>query len=492
MTASQDGTQSAAVALIDVLHQAPRLLEVLTQDSWKALSAASKSLNETVHSLVTIITIEHLEDIPLLAKGSWPHLSMVILPKQRDARPDIGALRHRWQLLACVSLGERGFGLGLGTTDVAVLLSSQQSRYTTLDNTELAVRPLEHLLSSKWSESQSLCLHQVQETVVGTAVMKQLSKGRWQCLSHFELCGKQLDVANILLLFKSKWAELHQLKLMLSNLDATVIAQLSTDGWPSLKHLQLTYCAIPDADAILHLATLNLPQLAYLYSTETRITPATVQQLSQAPLVKLISLFLQSAGLGATALLNFAQADWSRLKYLDLSQNCRMGAAAIRHLVQAQLPGLRGLGLSECGLDDLAIQCLIEGAWPILQNLDLSTNHLDTRALKYLAKGNWASLKHLTLINNDYDTQAIEVLMKGNWHSLTCLSIDLAALNTVNAGMLQIGPQQLLECQRAKEQNSTPCSTGLLRNYTDAHTPSTVRSLWPHLQKKNVFAWAGA
>ncbi len=271
---------------------------------------------------------------------------------------------------------------------------------------------------------------------------------------------------------------------MFSSLDATVIAQLSTDGWPSLKHLQLTHSAIPDAEAILHLATLNMPQLAYLHTTETRISPAMVQQLSQAPLLKLISLFLRSAGLGAMALLNFAQADWSRLKYLDLSRNCRMGAAAIRHLVQAQLPDLRGLSLSECGLDDLAIQWLIEG---VLQNLDLSTNHLDTRAVKYLAKGNWATLKHLTLINSNYDSQAIEELLKGNWHSLMCLSIDLTALNTVNAGMLRIGPHQLLECQRAKEENSTPCSKGLLRNYTDACTPLAVRSLWPHL-----FALAGS
>jgi len=53
-----------------------------------------------------------------------------------------------------------------------------QPQYTTLDSTELAVKPLEHLLSSKWSESQSLSLLEVKETVVGTAVMKQLSKGR--------------------------------------------------------------------------------------------------------------------------------------------------------------------------------------------------------------------------------------------------------------------------------------------------------------------------
>ena len=112
MTASQYGAQSAAVALTGVLHQAPRLVEVLPPDSRKALSAASKSLNEMFHSLVTVITVEHLEDIDLLAKGSWPHLSMVILLKQNHTPyASIRVLRHRWQLLACVSLGEDGFGL---------------------------------------------------------------------------------------------------------------------------------------------------------------------------------------------------------------------------------------------------------------------------------------------------------------------------------------------------------------------------------------------
>ena len=209
------------------------------------------------------------------------------------------------------------------------------------------------------------------------------------------------------------------------------------------------------------------------------VSPAIVQQLSQAPSSKLPSLFLQSARLGATACLYFAQADWSCLNVLNLSDNRSMRAAAVRHLVQAQLPDLQSLNLSMCGLDDLAIQWLIEGAWPRLQDLDLSTNHLDTTVMKYLVKGNWALLKHLTLIDNKYDSHAIEELLKGKWHSLMCLSIDLTALNTVNAGMLRIGPHQLLECHRAREQISTQFFKGVLRNNTDYNTPSAIRSLWP-------------
>ncbi len=118
----------------------------------------------------------------------------------------------------------------------------------------------------------------------------------------------------------------------------------------------------------------------------------------------------------------------------------------------------------------------------MLQDLDLSTNHLDTRAVKYLAKCNWVSLMHLRLENNKYDSQAIEELLKGNWHYLMLLSIDLTALNTVNIGMLRIGPHQLLECQRAKQQKSIHFIEGLLRNYNDARAPLAVRSLWPYLQ----------
>ena len=208
-----------------------------------------------------------------------------------------------------------------------------------------------------------------------------------------------------------------------------------------------------------------------------------VHHLSQGPLLNLIFLSLQSAGLGATALLKFAQADWSRLVSLDLSQNCRMRAAAVRHLAQAKLPKLQILNLSGCGLDNLAIQWLIKGAWPLLGHFDLSINHLDTRAVKYLAKSNWASLEIFRLGNNKYDSQAIEELLKGNWHRLTFLSIDLTALNTVKASMLRIGPHHFLECQRAKEQNSMRSMEGLLRKDTDAYAPLAVRSLWPNLQR---------
>ncbi len=139
-----------------------------------------------------------------------------------------------------------------------------------------------------------VCLsqHGVEQTVIGTAVMAQLSKGRWQKLSHFELFGQQLDIASILLLFKSQWTQLQRLKLIDSNLDVTVIAQLSTDGWPSLTDLDLTSSAILDAEAILHFATLHLPQLACLDMTRVSMCAARVQQLSQAPLLKLTSLSL--------------------------------------------------------------------------------------------------------------------------------------------------------------------------------------------------------
>lgn len=391
-------------------------------------------------------------------------------------------------MLACVSLGEDGNGVG--NKDVALLLQSlQQPQYTTLDSAELAVKPLEHLLSRKWSGSQSLGLREVEETVIGTAVMAQLSKGRWQNLSHLELCGKQLDIASILLLVKAKWAQLQQLQLTDSILDAIVWAQLNTYDWPSLRHLRLASSATPHAEAVL---PLNLPKLACLHMSQIPMSPAIVHQLSQAPSLKLTSLFLQSARLGATACLDFAQADWSCLNILNLSNKRSMRAAAVRHLVQAQLPNLQSLNLSICGLDDLAIQWLIEGAWPRLEDLDLSTNHLDTRAVKYLVKGNWVSLKHLTLVDSKYDSHAIDELLKGKWPSLMCLSIDLTALNTVNAGMLRIGPHQLLECHRAREQISTHFFQGVLRNNTDYNTPSAIRSLWPRLQKIFVFALAGS
>lgn len=144
--------------------------------------------------------------------------------------------------------------------------------------------------------------------MIGTAVMAQLSRGRWQCLSHLELCGKQLDIASILLLFKGKEAQLQQLKLIDGIFGVTVWAQLNTDGWPSLTFLQLESSAVPNAEAIW---PLSLPKMACLHMSQTRMSPAMVQQLSQAPLLKPVTLFLQSAGLRATAFLFFAQAGLS-------------------------------------------------------------------------------------------------------------------------------------------------------------------------------------
>ncbi|DBB02311.1 TPA: hypothetical protein ACH3X3_011322 [Trebouxia sp. C0006] len=74
--------KATASALLDIIHQAPRLLEMLPQDSLKALSATSRTLRAAVHDMTTVLTIEHEADIACLLKGHWPHLGLVIMRTQ--------------------------------------------------------------------------------------------------------------------------------------------------------------------------------------------------------------------------------------------------------------------------------------------------------------------------------------------------------------------------------------------------------------------------
>lgn len=93
--------KATASAFLDIIHQAPRLLEMLPQDSLKALSSTCRNLRAAVHDMTTLLTIEHEADIGCLLNGDWPHLSLVIMRNQEYGYSSYSQLlKTKWQLLA--------------------------------------------------------------------------------------------------------------------------------------------------------------------------------------------------------------------------------------------------------------------------------------------------------------------------------------------------------------------------------------------------------
>ena len=473
--------RTAALRLTGVVYQAPRILEILSQASRKNLSATSRDMRKLVHSLVTVITVQHEEDIACLLRGNWSQLGMIILPDRGICyyRSSV-SMRPGFELLGRIDLS-----CSIGHVDVAFLLkSSQHLTNTAYASNQLAVKPLERLLQEDWSALTQLKISYLKSSAMAAPVIAMLSKGSWPLLTSIDLTGSILDVKSICHLIKGKWTALKHLDLTSTQLDTETVRQLVEGQWPALQRLRLSLNPLMDAVTISQLAKADCPLLDDLSLEYMPLGAAAARELVKLQLPCLRFLGLGSAKMDIAAMSELSKADWPVLWYLNLSCN-NLCVGAVVNLVQAHLPGLASLFLRDAGLDSAAMECMIQGNWPQLQQLHLSDNRLDVKALKRLVKGNWKKLYMLSMQHNMLGKQAIKELIKGKWPLLQCLSIDYSVFNKRNAVMLSIHPDQLENFDHVKK-SSNSFMVPLVRDREVAPTRA-CRELWPSLKQVSVW-----
>lgn len=467
--------KATASAFLDIIHQAPRLLELLAADSLKALAATSRNLREVVHCQVTVISLKHEEDIAWLIKGSWPHLSMVILHDQEYAYSRFSALlSHKWRLRARVNLSLRSFG----AVDVVLLIEPlQHPQLRASDSYQLFVKPLKRLLHGEWSRLKRLDVSDIKPGALGAAVLAELNQGDWPLLSSLELNDNQLDAKSISELIKGNWTALESLDLSSNKLDTEAMEQLVKGNWPALKYLWLSINPLLDGTAISQLSRAKWPQLHDLSLSYTRVTVEMMEQLVKLPLPKLRTLSLSGSGLDEAVVAVLSKGQWPALRSLRLTEN-DISATAMAHLAGAHFPMLRLLDLSSSRLDTVAVQWLVQGHFPMLEDLDLSYNKLDDGAIRCLVSGQWLSLTNLSLNQNQFGVQGVQELTKGEWPMLRFLCLDIEVLNQANAIMLgvNLGQLQDFESQKARTDSSV---VQVSRDCIAALKTGSI--LWPRL-----------
>lgn len=461
--------KATASAFLDIIHQAPRLLEMLCQDSLKALSATSRNLRAAVHDMTTVLAIKHEADIGCLLKGNWPHLSLVIMRNQEYGYSSYSQLlTTKWRLLARIDLSTRCFG----SVDVVFLLQPlQHPQHVGHDKHRFYAQPLRHLLRKDWSGLRRLDLSEVKSSSMGLAVMAQLSQGDWPLLTSLDLSDNKLGADSMSEIITGKFPALESLDVSSNKLDVEAMRQLVKGDWPTLKYLWLSINPLLNADGIKQLSGAKWGQLHDLSLSYTPVTADMMEELVKLPLARLKTLSLSGCGLDVPAVSVLARANWPTLRSLRLTEN-RLPAEAVSQLNRGRFPALRLLDLSNCKMDAASMQCLIQGDWPLLEDIDLSYNLLDTEAIKYLLKARWTSLTNLSLNHNTFDVHAVEDLTTGDWPLLRFLCLDFQVLNTVNAGMLGVCMDELKEFDNEKARTDS-CVVQISRDRT---------SLWRKLK----------
>ena len=126
---------------MEVVQQAPRLMELLTAECVKALTATCTQLRQDVRDHVTIIKTENEQDQAMLRADKWPSLVMAVISTTvsiteqltADIDPVTSCLSEReWATMVYIEVGESaddstGWRSGFKQTVALMVKASHQS-----------------------------------------------------------------------------------------------------------------------------------------------------------------------------------------------------------------------------------------------------------------------------------------------------------------------------------------------------------------------------
>ena len=323
---NRDCPTRSAVTLMDVVHAAPRLLEVLPPESLKALSATCSFLHTWTRTRITALTLPTCDHLTLLQPQQWPSLCVVWITATAGTF-----------VSACLQRVRRDW----------VVLADTVSRYTldAVGKTLILVMP-----ATKHSGSHGLAPCQIH-----LPAMSQFAK-------------------------HSKEAKSKVVSVNLLDKEDGSLRQLSSMAWPHLSVLAIFSDRI-GSDAFLNLNPNNLPSLTtFTIRARNFDTQAAVHLAKGLP--RVLSSLLLFTNIDAAAAHHLSTADWPNL--VDLRINSPMGmhelhgsqsldAASVQKLAQGRWPLLEELDLSCNDLDQCAIGHLVQGRWPVLRHLTLDS-----------------------------------------------------------------------------------------------------------------------
>ena len=421
------------LTLADILHECPRLLQLLTTNCVKSLLATSQGLRQLARGTVDVLSMSSAEFLKL-NKVAWPNLRMVKLPIHESCP----SVKSDWTLLATVCTQASS-----GPKDNILILKASPTHQALPEaaSNQLDSHTCELLLQQDWSQTTFLTLECNQEASLAAALLRQLAQKPWSVLFALTVSCANLDVHGIAAIVKGDWARLSLLSITCAQLDDKAMQQLAAGEWPFLCKISLRGIPSFDTNVVSHLAAPNWKALQHVCLSSVHVRPAVKQQLVTIPLLQLVSLELSECCIGAQAM---SKAGWPVLRELVLCAN-PMDATAMSHLALAKFPALCVLDLSQTGLEAVGTGHFPSADWPELQDLCLPSNPLNLQAIESLVKGQWTQLRSLHLTGTQLCAGSIKELTTGQWPDLTHLYVDIDFLDDSTAHILGLDMRQLLK-----------------------------------------------
>ena len=376
-------------SLADVLHEAPRILQLVSPDDKKALLAVCKAIRQLVHAFASSITLREDDSLQnLLNTAVGPHLHQL-------------ALR----------------GIQLTATAVPGLASTPWFALT-------------HL---------TLC-----NCGLNGATISKLAAGHWPALQHLSLCNNQLNTAAVAAMANSNWPLLRHLDLSSNRLTARSISKLTQLRWSNVETLDLINNPYLESNAIRKLSSGAWPRLRALAVSGTFKLGLFVQVAASSwPLLETIQI---NCNYSAPQAGSFAGC-WRNVKNLQITTRFpsilgTLTTPQSSWLTEAAWTNLRTLDLSYSDLGRSGIMHLAQGPWPLLSKLDLSRLQrayvlTPTEYANFASLSNWPKLTYLSLAHNGMDDECAVQLHNGDWPLLTTLDLSYNDISAEGTGLAE-------------------------------------------------------
>lgn len=371
-------------SFVELLHEVPRVLEVLSPTGVKSLSATCRSLRTLFCEGVKVIYLSDPTDASKLCCMTWPQLVMVVCSGESKLSCK---LAPQWEYMVEYMVEYR----------VELQLPSR---------TAVLVRPCQQLQNSLVGPGTQHC----------AALSKFADRFRTEAfmVSGMTLRGPCVGCRVVQCLTLAPWPVVKYLKVEDSpQLGLQSLSDLC-NSLPHLTDIDLADCFL-DATLLLKFG-FKRPQLWCLRLSNNQLDLNAIAALAHAcPRIVHLSLelnMLDAAGMQRLVSCSYA---WLALTHLTLRHACIDG------------PGLN---------------CLAQGHWPELLVLDLCGNHVETKCLvSYLTRRSWPLLQTLVLSVQDLNEEACSLLgipipercsgferQHSQYHASWCCNSDLPQL----------------------------------------------------------------
>ena len=351
-----------AVSILEVVHQAPRSMELLTPEGVKALTATCTQLRQDFRQCVTTIRVKNEQDQAMLFADKWPNLVMVVISTTVGTEQWLFGnlftpylLEREWVTMVRIEVEESPGDPRIRRSSfkqiVALVVTARHQSSRNMDTKYVA---LAHLATEWVAKTQSMSMFLTPESEYMSPV-KHLHVGDWPRLESIMCLGQHGNVLHVSCFWGEHSSSLQGVNLFLSSLDEGIIQSLVITC-PHLHQLELAACKI-EAAALACFSQASFSTLCNLCVSNTPLGWSDVRSLSSCNLPALQRLTLVNTNLSALAAMHLAQGCWPNLMSLHLLGN-QLNVEAVTHLIKGEWPLLQMLGLTW--------PCVPEAAFAIL------------------------------------------------------------------------------------------------------------------------------